>query len=107
MGGDAMGVFAFGGASIGLLMASGGMAVGEIAFGGLAVGYYALAGTAFGVHANDTEAWRFLGGWHTFRMLSAWWLVVFIMSAAISSLAPVWAKRLDARVQRGNARSTK
>jgi hypothetical protein len=126
MGGDAIGVFAFGGAaigvfamggfgiglfslsgvSIGLILASGGMAVGGIALGGMAIGYYALGGTGFGVHANDAEAFRFLGGWHTLRMLGIWWLAVFIMSAVISSLAPVWAKRLDAKVHRGDPRST-
>ena len=126
MGGDAIGVFAFGGAaigvfalggfgiglfslsgvSIGLILASGGMAVGTMALGGLAVGYYALGGTGFGVHANDAEAFRVLGGWHTLKILGMWWIAVFIMSAAISSLAPVWAKRLDARVPRGDPRST-
>jgi hypothetical protein len=115
-GGEAIGVFAFGGAaigvlavggfaiglvtlsglSIGLILASGGLAVGGIAFGGLAVGYYALGGLTFGVHANDAEAFRALGGWATFKFISMLWVVIFILASAITALAPVWAKRLDA-----------
>ena len=116
-GGSAIGFFAFGGAAIGvfavggfglglctlsglsvaLLFASGGLAMGGIAFGGLAVGYYALGGLGFGVHANDAEAFRVLGGWSTFRMLTMWWVLIFILATAISSLAPVWAKRWDSK----------
>ena len=116
-GGQATGFFAFGGAAIGvfavggfglglctlsgfsvaLFFASGGLAMGGIAFGGLAVGYYAMGGLGFGVHANDAEAFRVLGGWSTFRILMMWWVLIFIVSTAISSLAPVWAKRLDSK----------
>ena len=71
--------------------------MGSIAFGGLAVGYYAMGGLGFGVHANDAEAFRVLGGWSTFRMLTMWWILIFILATAISSLAPVWAKRLDSK----------
>ena len=116
-GGNAIGFFAFGGAAIGvfavggfglglctlsgfsvaLLFSSGGLALGGIAFGGLAVGYYAMGGLGFGVHANDAEAFRVLGGWSTFRILTMWWVLIFILATAISSLAPVWAKRLDSK----------
>jgi predicted Ser/Thr protein kinase len=119
-GGDVIGVFAFGGVaigifalggfgiglctlsgvSIGLLFASGGMAVGGRALGGLAVGYYALGGMGFGIHANDVEAFRVLGGWSTLKLLGMWWIVVFILSTAVASLAPVFAKRLDAQSER-------
>jgi tRNA A-37 threonylcarbamoyl transferase component Bud32 len=100
VGGFGIGLFTFSGVSIGLILASGGMAVGPMAFGGIALGYYALGGIGFGVHANDAEAFRFLGGWSTFRLFGMWWLFIFIMGAAISSLAPVWAKRLDAKADR-------
>ena len=119
-GGEAIGVFAFGGAAIGVfalggfgiglctlsgfaigfILASGGLAVGGIAVGGLAVGYYSLGGLAFGVHANDAEAFRTLGGWSNMKLLTMWWVLIFIISSAIASLAPVWAKRSDAVLER-------
>jgi hypothetical protein len=119
-GGEAIGVFAFGGAAIGvfalggfgiglctlsglaigLMLASGGLAVGGIAVGGLAVGYYALGGLGFGIHANDAVAFQTLGGWSSLRVLTMWWILIFVMCSAITSVAPVWAKRLDAAATR-------
>jgi tRNA A-37 threonylcarbamoyl transferase component Bud32 len=113
-GGEAIGIFAFGGAAIGvfamgglgiglctmsgasfgLIFAFGGLAVGGIALGGLAVGYYALGGLGFGAHANNAEAFRLLGRWSIFKVIMMWWIVIFIIATAISSLAPVWARRL-------------
>jgi tRNA A-37 threonylcarbamoyl transferase component Bud32 len=119
-GGEAIGVFAFGGVAIGvfalggfgiglctlsglaigLFLASGGLAVGGIAVGGLPVGYYALGGLAFGIHANDAVAFKTLGGWSSLKVLTMWWILVFVICSAITSVAPVWAKRLDARSER-------
>jgi tRNA A-37 threonylcarbamoyl transferase component Bud32 len=115
-GGEAIGVFAFGGAAIGvfalggfgiglctlsgfaigLIFASGGLAIGGIALGGLAVGYYALGGLGFGMHANDAVAFRTLGGWSYLKLLTMSWIFIFVICSAVISLAPVWAKRLDA-----------
>jgi len=119
-GGEAIGIFAFGGAAIGvfalggfgiglctmsgvavgLILASGGLAIGGIAVGGLAVGYYALGGLGFGVHANDAVAFQTLGGWSSLRVLTMWWILIFVMCSAVTSVAPVWAKRLDAASDR-------
>jgi predicted Ser/Thr protein kinase len=97
LGGCGIGLFSFCGVSIGLLFASGGMAFGSTAMGGMAVGYYALGGMSFGVHANDAEAFRLLGGWSTLRTLGILWIFIFIVVMPVSALAPVWAKRLDAK----------
>jgi len=106
VGGAAIGVFAIGGfgiglcalsgVAVGLILASGGLAVGGIAVGGMAVGYYALGGMGFGVHANDAEAFRTLGGWTNLKLLMMWWILIFIISTAITTVVPVWARRLDA-----------
>jgi hypothetical protein len=104
----------FGGLSLAILLAVGGLSVGGISFGGLALGVislgggamglYAFGGAAFGLHAlggnvSDPEAMRFFAPWaaNWWKWLTAVGILSPVMSGAIWLIVWIVFRRQQAQ----------
>lgn len=97
-GGVALGLVAIGGVGIGLLGAFAGLAVGAVAVGGMAVGYYAHGGSAIGGHllspvVQDPEAIRFFKPWAAAALSGfvLWNSVILVLVLGINVGMMRWA----------------